>query len=140
MMNRDRDEIWNHYRAELESKVTKMTQLQDQLAKLAQEVEGLEQMCMGFEAYSREVTKSSDGTLGISDAIRKVLNSSNEAMRPTEIREELREIEFDIDGYKQPLSAIHTTIRRLKDQGEVETIEVDGEATRYKIIPDDLIF
>ena len=109
---------------ELKSKAAERSEIQGRLAVLQREIEGLRTMRMGVDAYLREEATDSDDALGITDAIRKVLAFN--ALRPTEVREALQESGFEIDGYKQPMAVIHTTLKRLKDQEDVESLEEDG--------------
>ena len=132
-METDYRKLREHIRCELKSKVAERSEIQDRLAVLQHEIEGLQTMRMGADAYFGEEATDSDDALGITDAIRKVLSFRNNAMRPTEIREALQESGFEIDVYKQPMAVIHTTLKRLKDQEDVESLEEDG-AILYRII------
>lgn len=59
--------------------------------------------------------------LGLTDACRLVLRSGM-PMTPTEVRERLLEIGVDLSVYVSDLSAIHTTLKRLNEAGEIRLV------------------
>ena len=59
--------------------------------------------------------------LGLTDACRLVLRGGM-PMTPTEIRERLLEIGVDLSVYVSDLSAIHTTLKRLNEAGEIRLV------------------
>ena len=69
---------------------------------------------------------------GLTDAIREILSERIKVGRtPASIRNRLREMEFDIDSYSNPLAVIHTTLKRLTKQGEVKVKRRDGGRRVY---------
>ncbi len=68
---------------------------------------------------------------GFTDAIRKVLRSSEEALTPAEVKENLPEIGFSLEGYSNPLASIHTILKRLAGTESVDQEMKDGK-TAYK--------
>jgi hypothetical protein len=71
-------------------------------------------------------------TVGITDAIRKVLKGKIEAFfSPIGVRVHLKNSGFPLDSYKNVLAVIHTTLKRLEDQGEVEVMH-DNNRTLYR--------
>lgn len=67
---------------------------------------------------------------GLTDAVRAVLKrESQQGRSPTEIREGMLAMGFDLGKYSQPLAAIHVVIKRLERSGEV--IEVGDHPKRY---------
>ena len=69
------------------------------------------------------------GELGLTDAIRKVLQKeSKKSFTATEVRDKLKESNFDFSSYKtNPLASIHAILKRLKPE-EVEGTDIDGVA------------
>ena len=66
--------------------------------------------------------------LGLTDAIREVLKTDAKfGYPPAAVRQALRERGFEIDGYSNPLAVIHTTLKRLQNQGEVKTFDKDDK-------------
>jgi hypothetical protein len=67
---------------------------------------------------------------GFTDAIRKVLRSSEDALSAAEVRDKLPGAGFSLEGYSNPLASIHTILKRLTPR-EVEQTTKDGK-TAYK--------
>ena len=59
-----------------------------------------------------------DKNAGLTSAIRAVLSTANGGINGPEIRRQLREWNFDVDSYTNPLATIHLTCKRLVKQGE----------------------
>lgn len=63
------------------------------------------------------------GKQGFVDAIRSVLKRGA-ALTPTDIRQMIVLTgKMSLSGYSNPMASIHTTLRRMKERGEVEEIE-----------------
>jgi len=58
---------------------------------------------------------------GLTDACRTVLRNAGRAMMPAEIRDRLTAIGCDLGVYSNALAAIHTTLKRLAEAGELRT-------------------
>ncbi len=56
---------------------------------------------------------------GLTDACRTVVRNAGLPMTPAEIRDRLEGIGVDLSGYSNALAAIHTTLKRLNDAGEL---------------------
>jgi hypothetical protein len=69
--------------------------------------------------------------IGLTDAVRKVLQVNNIFLTPVKVKTELKVVGYDIDRYKNILASIHTILKRLLDAGEVESGSVN-EVTAYK--------
>ena len=84
--------------------------------------EELERFNTAFESLTGE-------SLGLTDAIRKVLQSNpKKPFTATEVRDKLKGANFDFSSYKtNPLASIHAVLKRLKPE-EVEATDVDGVA------------
>jgi hypothetical protein len=57
--------------------------------------------------------------LGLTDAIRLVVRGAGVPMTPTEVRDRLRAIGFDVEKYANDLAAVHTILKRLNQSGEL---------------------
>ena len=70
--------------------------------------------------------------IGLTDAIRELLKENRDDWYSAiDVRQLLRGKKFPVDDYKQPLAVIHTTLKRLQEQGEIKPGERDGK-TFYK--------
>lgn len=59
-------------------------------------------------------------TWGLADACRTVLRNAKVPMTPTDVRDRLAGIGFDLGAYANPLAAIHTTLKRLAEAEELK--------------------
>ena len=64
---------------------------------------------------------------GLSDAVRKALQSKRVFVSPVELRDRLQSMGYDIKKHANVLASIHTTLKRLADAEEVEVGERDGK-------------
>lgn len=59
--------------------------------------------------------------LGLTDAIRLVMRGGV-PMTPSEVRDRLHSIGFDVSKYANDLAAVHTILKRLNDSGELRFV------------------
>jgi hypothetical protein len=69
--------------------------------------------------------------LGLTDAIRLVVRGAGVPMTPTEIRDRLRGIGFDVSKYANELAAVHTILKRLNESGELRFVARGPGAHQY---------
>lgn len=72
---------------------------------------------------------------GLTDACRVVLRGNASPMTPTEIRDQLGAIGFDLSKYSSALSAIHTVLKRLSEAGEIRFVELASGKFAYEWLP-----
>src|SRR4051812_3365781 len=60
--------------------------------------------------------------MGLTDAVRLVVRGAGVPMTPTEIRDRLHAIGFDVSKYTNELAAVHTIVKRLNESGELRFI------------------
>jgi hypothetical protein len=82
------------------------------LSELAQTIGTLSRLC-GFTPTV---------PWGLTDACRTILRNAGTAMTPGQIRDRLVAIGCDLSAYSNALAAIHTTLKRLVQAGELRTI------------------
>jgi hypothetical protein len=111
------------YRRALEAAVREYEALGEQrqqidrrLAELAQTLSTLSRLCGIVPTVS----------VGLTDACRLVLRGAGMPMSPTEVRERLKSFGFDLTRYTNDLAAVHTTLKRLNDAGELRFIARPG--------------
>jgi hypothetical protein len=68
---------------------------------------------------------------GLTDACRTVLRNAGGPMTPVEVRDRLRGIGVDLSRYSSDLSAVHTTLKRLNESGELRFIASGGGKRAY---------
>ena len=60
--------------------------------------------------------------IGLTDACRLVVRGSGVPVTPTDVRQRLRSIGFDLSKYSNDLAAIHTILKRLNESGELRFV------------------
>ncbi len=68
--------------------------------------------------------------LGLTDAIRLVAREGV-AMSPTDVRDRLRAIGFDLTRYANEVAAVHTILKRLNQSGELRFLPRAGGKHQY---------
>jgi hypothetical protein len=71
--------------------------------------------------------------LGVTDAIRKVIATSNVPLEPTQIRDALRTAGYEKSSSKNLLITVHNTLDRLKGK-DFEEVKIAGK-TAYRSKP-----
>ena len=111
------------YRRALEAAVREYEALGEQrqqidrrLAELAQTLSTLSRLCGIVPTVS----------VGLTDACQLVLRVAGIPMTPTEVRERLTSFGFDLARYTNDLAAVHTTLKRLNDAGELRFMARPG--------------
>jgi hypothetical protein len=124
-------------RAELEQLISEESELQTRLDGNRSRQAGLKKT---VDSLSALVGEDSDaGIPGISEAIRNVLSNHYQGdpksyISPVGIRKRLVEAGFPLAAYKNPMAVIHTTLKRLEDQSEVQAVELKDKKTGYRWI------
>jgi hypothetical protein len=111
------------YRRALEAAVREYEALGEQrqqidrrLAELAQTMSTLSRLCGIVPTVS----------VGLTDACRLALRGAGLPMTPVEVRDRVRAFGFDLTRYTNDLAAVHTTLKRLNDAGELRFIARPG--------------
>lgn len=119
-------------RADLANLLAEQKRINEKISKLAPVIQYLAQLC--DEPIGSDVESMALGPdLGLTDAIRNVLRAaSGRAVPPTEVRDLLAHSRFNLGKYANPLPPIHNTLKRLKDNKEIEEVETgSGKAYRW---------
>ena len=103
---------------EYEQVASEHARLEMRLGQLKQTIGTLNKLC-GFEPTV---------PWSLTDACRVVLRSAGRPMTAVEVRASLDAAGLDVDRYANALSAIHTTLKRLAEGGEVVPKELDESA------------
>lgn len=133
------------YKTTLEIARVEFEQLIAEEAELQIRLDGNRNRQVGLkktiDSLSALIGEDSDaGIPGISDAIRTVLSNQYEAdkrlmLMPTGIRNRLVSAGFELGNYKNPMAVIHTTLKRLEEQGEIEPLEAKDKKIGYRWVP-----
>lgn len=98
---------------EYEALGARRREIDERLAQLAQTIGSLNRLC-GFV---------SSVPWGLTDACRVILKNAGKPMTPTEVRDRLDSIGFDLSKYSNSLAAVHTVLKRLNAAKEVLFVE-----------------
>jgi hypothetical protein len=102
-------------------------------------IRALAQVCEDEEVKASYLLALEDisGKPGFMEAIRSVIRGhSNKPHTPAEIRTWIvLGKRLDLSGYSNPMASIHTTLRRLKDKGEIEEVLNEKGEKAYVLSP-----
>jgi len=111
------------YRRALEAAVREYEALGEQrqqidrrLAELAQTMSTLSRLCGITPTVS----------MGLTDACRMTLRGAGLPMTAVEVRDRLKAFGLDLTRYTNDLAAVHTTLKRLNDAGELRFVARPG--------------
>jgi hypothetical protein len=130
-----------HYRDSLEAAKTEMeallieqTQIEQRLAHIVSRLQVLRKTILSLGELLGEEFEPE--TIGITEAIRKVLRDAQDErgsfITPIGVRNALQKSGFPLSEYKNALAVIHTTLKRLEDQDEVETTTWSNGKVAYR--------
>jgi hypothetical protein len=97
---------------ELESLTAQRAELDRRIGQLLQTVGNLMRLC----------NLTPTVPLGLTDGCRMVLRAAASPLTAVEVREQLAAMGLDLSRYENDLAAIHTTLKRLNQSGEVRFI------------------
>lgn len=110
-------------------------ELQRQLAETDKKMSSLAKTLSALAPLAGEEPPPSPpdpGSGGITDRIRSILRQSGEPLSPVQIRDLLEEAGCDLNGYVNPLSTIHTVLRRLLEGREIRELPLILDGKRYR--------
>ena len=133
MNQQDFEKTWNAFKLEHDQLVEQRTDLENQLAEIHKKIAHLDEALghiaplAGF-VYS---TGNDISHLGLTDAIRRVLQDSNERLLAQDVRRLLAERGYDLSGLTAPMASIYKILSRLEESGKVLK-EKEGFKSYYK--------
>ena len=106
---------------EYEQALADQAALESRVSHLRQSILHLTKLC-GYEPTV---------PFGLTEACRVVLQSAPAPLTAVGIRDRLQQIGFDLDRYANPLAAIHTTLKRMTENGDAEPSPDETSRTAY---------
>lgn len=106
----------NEYRRALDAAVKEYERLSAERQRLDTR---LSELAQSIGTLSRLCGLTPTVPWGLTDACRTVLRSVGRPMTPSQVRDRLTAIGFDLSIYANALAAIHTTLKRLAESGEL---------------------
>lgn len=93
--------------------------LEAQLDEVKKQIHNVDKIITHLMPIAGEAITADIPTLGLTDAIRKIMEQSKDRMSATDVHDELKHHRFDFSQYSQPAASIHTVLRRLAKKGEI---------------------
>jgi hypothetical protein len=112
------------YRRALEAAIKEYESLGEERQKIDKR---LSELAQTIGTLSRLCGLTSTVPWGLSDACRTVLRNAGTPMTPVDVRDRLQSIGFDLSKYASDLAAVHTTLKRLNEAGELRFIASAGQ-------------
>src|SRR5438876_9703311 len=106
------------YRTALSSAIKEYESLGEQRREIDKR---LAELAQTIATLSKLIGLTPTVPLGLTDAIRLVMRGGV-PMTPTEVRDRLHGIGFDVSKYANDLAAVHTILKRLNDSGELRFV------------------
>src|SRR5579859_311385 len=112
--------------AEVKDQISHWAPIVEQLAKVAEET--LEpEISKRIMELKREQEESIGQEMGLIEAIRWVFRQPHILpLTPTQVRDELGRMGYDLEKYKHVMPPIHNTLKRMKEAGEIKEVEGVG--------------
>jgi hypothetical protein len=105
-------DVLDNYQGELERLLQERTRLDARILQLQHDIRHVARMV--------DVTVDDPITqLGLTDAIRYVIQHAGKHMTPVDVRDELLKRYCDPEDYRNLLASVHTVMKRLERAGEI---------------------
>jgi citrate synthase len=128
---------------ETEKRIARLRQTVASLSALYEESENTEdtddkvRIPGTMDAIARQVATATQAmygrTIGFSDALREVLKANGGYMTPLEVRDGLIRMGIDLHSkYANPVAVIHTTLKRLEENKEIQVSFTESGKTGYR--------
>ena len=115
---------------ELETLAAQRADLDRRIGQLVQTVGNLMRLC----------NLTPTVPLGLTDGCRIVLRAAGSPLTAVEVRAQLAAMGIDLSRYENDLAAIHTTLKRLTQSGEVRFIPQAWGKPSYQSLPGPRVF
>ena len=124
--------------AELEVLVKTKANIEQRIYALQQTLVGLRRLrlaSMGSPMGGHDLMTGPPVQIeGLTEECRRMVRlAQGVPLTPMQVKENLDSIGFDFSRYSSnPLSSIHTTLKRMRDAGEVKEVQIVGQGTAYR--------
>ena len=122
---RDRLKELIRQEAEIKDQISHWGPIVEQLAKLSSQVVDPDIASRINELRENEASASEAGQeMGLTEAIRWVFRQPLLLpLTPTQVRDRMAEMGYDLEKYKHVMPPIHNTLKRMKEAGEIREVE-----------------
>ncbi len=130
METSDHAKIWSDYYAERQRLYNHRNELETDLNETRNKIRHIDELLNHLRPLA-DISHSDETltSLGITDAIRYVLRTSNERLSPQDIRQQLTDKGYDLSDLTAPMASIYTILGRLS-KGETREVEREREEGR----------
>src|ERR1700749_2363296 len=123
--------MYESAREKLTGLLQQESEIREQIAKWAPVVEQLAHLCgekVDPELLGRVNQAQVDGQeMGLTEAIRWVFRQPLLLpLTPTQVRDKMAEMGYDLGKYKHVMPPIHNTLKRMKEAGEIREVDAVG--------------
>jgi len=122
--------------AKLATARTTYREAENSIAEYTNAITALAKVCEDEEVRNEYLTRLEEvnGAVGFKDAVRGVLGGRTKPLTPQEIRTFIIfERRMELKGYSNVMASIHTTLRRMKDKGEIEEMTNQKGEKAYRL-------
>jgi len=123
-------------REELDGLLEKRAALDKKIAKLLLEIGSLARLTGGWDSIAQLISNTKKATvqeLGLKASCREVLLAADDPLTPSEVVQRIEEL-----GLRRTdaslLASIHTTLRRMAQQGQAEEMGTKAGRKAYKLV------
>ena len=93
----------------------------------------LAQQSRAIAALAELLGETMESDIGLTGATLLIVRTASQPIAPTEVRDELKKIGYDMDGLSNPMASLHQILKRLEEKGEIEEAPVDSDGKkRYR--------
>jgi hypothetical protein len=128
----------DQYRQALETARRELAKLETERAELDRKIERKKQGILGLSQLVSEDDENAPSFMdllrtmvgepeGLTDGCRAVLRTAGTALTPTEVRDGLIALGYDLSGYSNVMASVHQILKRLVASQEAQMIRYDGE-------------
>lgn len=125
-------DTWSELVSESSELENRKTELEEQLDLVKKQIAHLDEVVRHLAPLAGIALNKDLSDLGITDAIRTVLEDATERVSPQDVRRELEGRHFDFSGYSAPMSSIYKILGRLADDPDCPVMRKrDGNSVFY---------
>jgi hypothetical protein len=127
---------WSDIWAERQSLLARRTDLETDLCEIRTKISHLDEVLSHLGPLAGVSDTTNLPALGITDAVRVVLQGADNRLSATEIRKELLDKGYDLSGLSEPMASIYKILSRLVESEEVEREKEEGRVYyKWKVPP-----
>jgi len=75
-------------------------------------------------------------SFSLANAIRFIINSSGRSVSAMDVRSKLKDWNYDLSQFENPLASIHTAMNRMLEAGEITKVESEDGKKKFEAGPE----